>query len=63
MTTEDEGVRIDLSDDAAATGSNMGKNAVSFGVFTQGLEVEIIDRRTLRFVECRPRASDVLNVG
>ena len=35
MAAEDEGVRVDLGDDAAATGSDMGEDTVSLSIFTE----------------------------
>jgi hypothetical protein len=63
VAAEDERVRVDLCDYTTAAGTDMGKDALSFGVFAKRLEVEVIDGRGLRFVECWPWAVTVLYVG
>lgn len=62
VAAEDEGVRVDLSDDAATTGSDVSKDAVGLCVLTKRFEVEVVDRWVLRFVKCGTRTGNVLNV-
>lgn len=62
MAAEDEGMRVHLSHNATAACSDVGKNAVGFGVLAQGLEVEVIDGRALGLVQCWTRAGYALNV-
>ena len=62
VAAEDEGVRVDLSDDAATTGSGVSKDAVGLCVLTKRFEVEIVDRWVLRFVKRGTRTGNVLNV-
>lgn len=63
VAAENERMRIDLSDNTAAAGSDMSENTVSLGIITQGLEVEVVDRRALGLVQCWARAGYVLNIG
>lgn len=51
VAPEDEGVGVYLCDGAAAAGSDVGKEAVCFGVFAEGAKVEVVDGRGLRLVE------------
>jgi hypothetical protein len=62
VAAEDEGVRVYLCHDAAAAGTDVGKNAVCLGVVAKRLEVEVIDRWAGGFVESRSRACYALNV-
>lgn len=63
VAPEDERVRVDGCDDAAAGSADVGEDAVGFGVVAERLEVEVVDGRRLGFVEGWARASDVLDVG
>lgn len=50
MAAEDEGVAVDLSDDAAAASTDVSKDTFGFGVFAERFEVEVVDRWGLGFV-------------
>lgn len=62
VAAEDEGVAIDLGDDAAARGTDMSEKAVRLGVSAEVSEVEIAVGRGLRFVKSRALALDLADV-
>jgi hypothetical protein len=47
VATEDERVRINLCNNTATAGSDVGEDALGFGVFAQRLKVEVVYGRTL----------------
>ena len=51
VAAEDEGVGVYLGDGAAAAGADVCEEAVGFGVFAEGAEVEVVDGRGLGLVE------------
>lgn len=62
VAAKDKGVRVYLRDDATAGGANVGKKTVGFGVFAKRLEIEIVERGALRFVERRTGTGYMLKV-
>jgi hypothetical protein len=63
MAAKHERVRVDLCNYAATACANVCEDAMGFSVRAKRLEVEVIDRRALRLVECWAGPSNVLNVG
>lgn len=62
MATEYKRVRVDLCDDAAATGTDVGEYTVGFRIFTQRLEIKIVNGWTLRLVERWSWARDMVYI-
>ena len=62
MAAKDERVAVDLGDDAATCGTNVGEETVGLGIGTKALEVEVVDGWRLRLVERRACAGDVFDV-
>lgn len=54
MAAKDEGVAVDLGDDAATSRPDVGKDTVGLRVAAETLEVEIVEGRGLRLVKSRP---------
>ena len=63
VAAEDEGVGVDLRDGGTAAGSDVCEDAVGFGVFAEGAEVEVVDGRGLGFVEGGTGTGCVFRVG
>ena len=62
VPAKDEGVAVDLRDDAAARRADVREQAVRLRVGAQAAEVEVVDGRRLGFVEGRAGAVDALDV-
>lgn len=63
MTAKDERVRIYLGDNAATAGADVGEDAIRFGVGAERVEIEIVDRWALGFIERGTTSLDMLHVG
>jgi len=62
MTTKDERMIVDWSDDATAGGSDVGQHTLRLGVVTEAAKIEIICRWGLRLVHSRTESGDVFDV-
>lgn len=63
VSAEDEGMIVYLGDRGTTAGANVREDAMCFGVFAQGFEVEVVYRRALGFVDSGARAADMFDIG